>query len=779
MHSRISDTLRALMDRQLQHPARLLIACGLLTLVFGMGLRGVSKDPSVDAFVPGNHPAALARDIARDTFGLEDPIVIGLAAPAGESAFTPARLEALRRIDQAVRRVDGVKKNDVLSLAGENAISGSQGDLLVDPIIEPGPVTAETAALAAQRFRNMPMLSGLLASTNGDMLIAIVPVVDPNHAVESVTAVRAIAEREAGDVAQVHVAGVAAMNARLATMVDTDTRIFIPAAILTVLAILLFALRRPAALLGPLFVIASSAAVAIGLMGWLGSSYYLITTALPVVIMAIAVADSLHISVFYLRARRVSPEMSARVAASEALGHTFVPVSLTTLTTIAAFLGLSVGAAMQPISEFGIYAAVGVAAAWLFSLTALPAILVLTDLRPGAGPAREEDDTPIGRAIAAVSTASLSRPKTALALTFTALVLLSFFGLRAEFDYERQRYFVADDPVRIADETINARLGGMNFLDVMVSSPTTGGLMTPAAMRAIADLRREMASLPLVVNVTGIDSYLSLLHAVLTDASYGELPTRERGPGQYMFLYETAGAPEDFRRDIDYNHTRALVRAQLSTDSYRSTLPVVRALERQLETWRASSGLDAQISGRVAVNDGWMSQLAANHFVGLGVASALVFLTTLVIFRSAIFASLAVIPVFVGVVTVYACMGLFGIDIAPATSMTAAIATGLGVDFGIHLVSQLRRQLDINPEASAAVSGNYIVVARACFWSAVALGLALAVICISSAPPLRWFGVLVAVGALGSLVGALVMLPALIASISLIPQRSQTHVAHA
>lgn len=779
MHAQTPGTLTALLHRQLHHPGRLLIACGILALAFGVGLRGVAKDPSVDAFVPGSHPAALARDIARETFGLEDPIIIGLAAPAGESAFTPARLEALRRIDQAVRQVEGVKKNDVLSLAGENAISGSQGDLLVDPIIEPGPVTAETAALAAQRYRNMPMLSGLLASPDGDMLVAIVPVVDPNHAVASVTAVREIAEREAGDVAQVHVAGVAAMNARLATMVDTDTRIFIPAAILTVLAILLFALRRPAALIGPLFVIACSAAVAIGLMGWLGSRYYLITTALPVVIMAIAVADSLHISVFYLRARRVSPETSARDAAGEALGHTFIPVTLTTLTTIAAFLGLSLGAAMQPISEFGMYAAVGVAAAWLFSITALPAIMILTDLRPGSGPAIPEEQTPIGRAIAALSTACLSRPKTALTLTFAALVLLSVFGMRAEFDYERQRYFVSDDPVRVADETINAHLGGMNFLDVMVSSPNPGGLMTPAAIQSIADLRRQMANLPLVVNVTGIDSYLSLLHAVLTDASYGELPTSERGPGQYMFLYETAGAPEDFKRDIDYNHTRALVRAQLSTDSYQSTLPVVRTLERQLESWRAGSGLEAQISGRVAVNDGWMSQLAANHFVGLGVASALVFLTTLLIFRSAVFAGLAVIPVFVGVVTVYATMGLFGIDIAPATSMTAAIATGLGVDFGIHLVSQLRRQLAIDPDVSAAVSGNYIVVARACFWSALALAVALAVICISSAPPLRWFGVLVAVGALGSLVGALVMLPALIASISLIPQRSQTHVAHA
>jgi hypothetical protein len=765
--------------RLFAHPGRLLIACVLVTLAFGAGLRGVSKDPSVDAFVPNDHPAALARDIARETFGLEDPIVVALAAPAGQSAFTPPRLEALRQIDERVRRVPGVKKNDVLSLASENAISGDAGDLLVDPILEPGPVTAENAELAARRSAGMPMLSGLLVSPTGDTLIAIIPVEDPNHATQSVDAVRAIAEDAAAGVAQVHIAGVAAMNARLARMVDTDTRLFIPLAILTVLVILVFALRRPAALLGPLFVIACSAAVAIGLMGWLGSRYYLITTALPVVIMAIAVADSLHISVFYLRTRRAEPQTSAREAVLRALGHTVVPVSLTTLTTIAAFLGLSLGAAMQPISEFGMYAAVGVAAAWFFSVTALPAILILTDLRPGRGGARPEEDTPIGRALAAISGASLAHPRAALLLTGAALILLTVFGLRAEFDYERQRYFTANDPVRAADEAINARLGGINFLDVMVTAPERGGLMTPDALQSIAALREEIAELPLVVNVSAIDTYLSVMHRALTGADYGELPLGARGPGQYMFLYETGGAPEDFKREIDYSHTRALVRAQLSTDSYRQTLPVVRSLERRLERWRDESGLQAQVSGRVAVNDGWMSQLAARHFVGLGAASALVFLTTVLIFRSLLMAVLAVIPVFVGVVTVYATMGLFGIDIAPATSMTAAIATGLGVDFGIHLVSQLRRDLERRDGVDVSLSANYTVVARACFWSAVALGLALAVICISSAPPLRWFGVLVAVGALGSLIGALVILPALIASTLRSTQRRQVHVAPA
>jgi predicted RND superfamily exporter protein len=68
-------------------------------------------------------------------------------------------------------------------------------------------------------------------------------------------------------------------------------------------------------------------------------------------------------------------------------------------------------------------------------------------------------------------------------------------------------------------------------------------------------------------------------------------------------------------------------------------------------------------------------------------------------------------------------------------------------------------------------------VARACFYSAIALGVALAVICISSAPPLRWFGFLVSVGAFGSLIGALIIVPALWAvtsSFTLGAQRNAT-----
>lgn len=749
----------------LRRPRLILASCLAIILSFAAGLPGVVKDPSVDAFVPADHRFAVAREEAKQIFGLEDPIIIGIASTAGSDLFNPEALATLRRVDEAVREVPGVLRNEVRSLASIRAIWGEEEDLAVDWILPEGALTAQSAEIARQRAQHMPMLTGSLISEDASLVTIVVPVEDPNNAYPVLVDLKALIAAEAGanPGIEIHVAGVAAMNARLADTVDSDTRVFIPAAVVVVLLVVFLTLRRVTALAGPLLVIAGSAGIAIGLLGWVGAKYYLITTALPVVIMAIAVADSLHVSTIYLRIRQLLPHLEVRTAAAMALQRTWVPVTLTSLTTVAGFIGLSFGAAMQPISEFGLFGAVGVLAAWLLSLTGLPSILVLTNLRPGrnagflASDHRSADK--VERMIGAISQRALRHPLAALSLTVLLVAGLVNSALQADFDYERKRYFAPDDAIVRADAILNDRLGGINFLDVVVSADSEGALMTPSALGAIRALREDIAGLPFVASVSGIDEYISVMHVALTGSGPGQLPMREAAPAQYMFLYESSAPPDDFRETLNYLHTHALVRARLSTDSYRQTKPIVESLEARLADWSADSGLEAVVSGRVAVNDGWMSQLADNHFRGLGLALGLILLCAIVMLRSVVFALLAMLPVAVGVLSVYAAMGFLGIDIAPATSMTAAISTGLGIDFGIHLITHLRSKLAAGYSLKDALQSDYRLVGRACFYSAIALSAALAVICLSSAPPLRWFGCLVALGAIGSLAGALLIIP--------------------
>lgn len=742
-------------------PSLLLALALLLLIACALGLPRVTKDPAVDAFVPDNHPAAIARDEASEMFGLEDPMIVALAAPEGSSIFTPQALTTLRALHEALRSVEGVKKNDVISIASENALWGEDGDLRVEPILPPGTIDAQAAATAQQRAASMPMLTGLLISEARDMALIITPVEDPNHAESVYAAVKDVAGAHATAGYSAHVAGVAAMNARLADMVSTNTKRFIPLAVIVVLSFLWIALGSAKAIIGPFVVIVGAAAVGIGTMGWLDARYYLISSALPVVIMAIAVADSLHISSFYMAMRRADEGRTARHAMAEALSQTWLPVTLTSITTVAGFAGLSFGAAMRPISEFGWFAAAGVLGALAFSMTALPAIVVMLDLKPAHASRTRRINKAMDAGAKTMTAIALRAPGRVLAVFAVVTVMMGVLGSQAAFDYERQRYFLPSDAVRQADSLISQRLGGVNFLDVVVRGGNEGALMTPASMSAIQTLKQEMSRLAHVVKVTGIDDYMAIMHSALTGAPTGSLPTAQKAPAQYMFLYEASAPPDDFRQEIDYLHRNALIRAQLNTDSFQKTRPIVEQLKAITARWSRETGLSAQISGRVAVNDGWMSVLANNHFRGLGLAALLVWLAALISFRRLIPSLLVMIPVVTGVLSIYAVMGVLGIAIAPATSMMAAISTGLGVDFGVHLMAHVRRARAEGKSWQEAFSGHYPLVARACFYSAAALALALSVLLISTVPVLRWFGLLIATGAIGSLIGAMFLLPAL------------------
>ena len=259
--------------------------------------------------------------------------------------------------------------------------------------------------------------------------------------------------------------------------------------------------------------------------------------------------------------------------------------------------------------------------------------------------------------------------------------------------------------------------------------------------------------------VSSIVDYMKVMHGALTNGEPG-LPQTTRAPAQYMFLYESSGSPEDYEEEIDYSYQRALLRAQLRTDAYRDTQPIVAEFQRIAAKFNSESELTAVVSGRVAVNEGWMTILSQNHFVGLGIALALVFGCCLLAFKQATWGILAMLPVLTGVLCVYALMGYLGIDLAPATSMTSAIATGLGADFGIHLIAHVKRERAAGATLLEALNSRYALIATACLYSAIALTAALLVMCMSSAPPLRWFGGLVAAGTLGSLFGAVLIVPA-------------------
>ena len=112
---------------------------------------------------------------------------------------------------------------------------------------------------------------------------------------------------------------------------------------------------------------------------------------------------------------------------------------------------------------------------------------------------------------------------------------------------------------------------------------------------------------------------------------------------------------------------------------------------------------------------------------------------------------------------IYAVMGAWSINLDVGTTMFAAIAIGVGVDFAVHTVDRLIYFIrDMKMSIRDAYDAFYKSTGRALLFNLLSLALGFGVLITSSVPPLQTFGALVALAVSMSFIGSMTILPAII-----------------
>jgi len=474
-----------------------------------------------------------------------------------------------------------------------------------------------------------------------------------------------------------------------------------------------------------------------------------------------------HILTGYYIERARSPELPVRDLVVETMVDMMGPITLTTLTTMAGFCGIAYAEVMPPAIYFALFAALGVALAWVYSLIVLPCVMVLTQPKASAVFTNWQEGSRgwSARVLTRIGAASAQAPTrtSAMALALVAIALYGASQLRV--DRALVEGFKPDEDIRIADEIINSTFSGTAFLDVMVESEVEEGLLSAGNMRRIRDLQAYMETLSPVQQTFSIVDYLSLLHQAMAPDGVAKpdrpLPTTDDAIAQYFLVYDSAGDPSDFDEEIDRYYEKALVRGVLNTRYYSQEKASVEALETYLRDHFNTSDLTGSVTGRVNVRYHWTIDLGANHAFGVALSLFLVFLLAALLFRSLGAGLVSVLPVSATVLCLYGVMGFNNIYLEPATTMFAAISLGVGVDFAIHLVARLRNALDDGADCIAqAIEQVMPETARACFFNALVLGCGFSVLFFSELLTLTRFGGIVTLAAFASFVLALVIVPA-------------------
>jgi predicted RND superfamily exporter protein len=291
-----------------------IIALGLMLIIgFASFIPTLEKDTRADAFIPPDHPALLFRDKVEDIFGLQDPMVIAVVNEGEAGIFNPHSLALVEWLTRRLETVDNIDPERITSLVTENDIIGTEDGMLVEPFFESPPPTQAAADAVRTAVMDFPLYVGSLVSRDGAGTLIVAELDDQTNAQQVYEELLEIVEQapvEEGE--QLYVAGEGAVAGYMGAYIDADALRLDPIAGLVITLVCFVAFRTLRGTLIPNLVVAATAARALGLMAAAGVSFFVITNALPVVLIGIAVADSIHILSQYYEEVALHPDDTPR-----------------------------------------------------------------------------------------------------------------------------------------------------------------------------------------------------------------------------------------------------------------------------------------------------------------------------------------------------------------------------------------------------------------------------------------------------------------------------------
>lgn len=741
----------------------------LVMLTLFAALPKLYKDTRADAFLAADNPALLYKEKVKRQFGLSDPIVVAVINSSDKGVFNPNSLLLVNSLTEQISALDNINSDRVTSLATENNITGSEDGMAVDAFFEELPETQQQAESIWQAVSDFPLYMGNLVSKDRKATLIVAELVDQDQVEDTYQAIlEIVALTSVDDQNEIHVAGEGAIAGYLGSYIDADAQRLNPLAGIIITLIILFAFRRFSPGLLSNVVIAASVLMTLAIMALNDVPFFVITNALPVILIGISVADSIHIYSHYFELQAKQPNADKRELIIQTLEAMWRPITLTTLTTIAGFIGLYFAAYMPPFKYFGLYTAVGVAIAWAYSLIFLPAAMAL--IKPSASKkmiaqAKNNQIDAFAKIMVVLGKISVNHSKTIIGL-FTAIVIIgSFATAYLVVDEDRIETFHSSESLYKADKAINQHFNGTYNLDIVVEAKENEGLFNPETLLKMDALQNYALSLENVNGANSIVDYLKQMNRSLTDGNKNnyKLPNEKELVAQYFLIYSASSEPTDFEEEIDYDYRVANIRLSLNKGSYRDTEKVVRQLEHYIAAQFDQADLSATLSGRVTVNYHWIKDLGESHFVGLAISMFLVWAVSALLFGSISAGIYAIIPVGSSLLLVYASMVLLDIDLGIGTSMFASVAIGLGVDFSIHTIDRLRSlYAEYDGDWDKALTNLFPTTGRALFFNYLAIACGFGVLISSQVVPLTNFGIIVVVSVTTSFLASLSLLPALI-----------------
>ena len=752
----------------------------------------LTVDTSTEGFLHDTDPALLTYNAFKDQFGRDEVIVVALKPKA---VFDFAFLKTLKRLHEELAS-EVPYLDDITSLINARNTRGQKDELIVEDLLENWPVDQAELQAIKNRALSNPIYRNLLISEDGSFTTLVIKTVaEANSAnmgnvlegfddmgeetapapvtsapkayltdaqnTEVVMAVKKIVGRYESETLPIYLAGSPVVTHFLKQSMMGDMRKFMLIAFATVAVILFIMFRRLSGVVLPLLIVLLSLLSTLGIMAATGTAIKVPTQILPSFILAVGVGTAVHILAIFFQQLQNQEDRARSIAF--ALGHSGLAVVMTNLTTASGLLSFA-AADVAPVADIGIFAAIGVILAFVYTIVLLPALLSLLPIGKLRSQTAHRNMHRMDAFLARVSRFATSHPKKILAVTALLLCLSAIGSTRIMFSHHVLEWFPQTNEIRTDTETIDRNLRGSISMEVVLDTGRKNGLYDHDFLdhldKAAVETETWRQDNVFVGKAWSLPTILKEINQALNE-NRPEAYTIPKGRdliAQELLLFENSGS-DDLEDFVDSQFSKVRFTLKFPFVDAVAYKPFLTDIDAYFQS--RFPGTQFKLTGMITllatVINNTITTMAKSYVTAFTIITVLM---VILIGRVRI-GLLSMIPNLVPIVCTMGVIGAFGLPMDLFTMMVASIAIGLAVDDTIHFMHNFRRYYELSGDPVEAVAQTLHTTGRAMLVTSVVLSAGFFIYMLATMQNIVRFGFLTGLTIILALLSDYLIAPAL------------------
>ncbi len=736
-----------------------------LILALGLGSQGSMEfDGDYHVFFSKSNPELEAFDALQEKYTKDDNVIIVLS-PSNGNLFTKENLIAIEELTAEAWNTPYSSRVDALTNFQHTSADGD--DLYVDDLSYESSLKTDAEILEIkEKALKEPLLVNRILNEAGSVTAINITVRLPGEDINEIPGevtpfVRNMISdfKEKHPNFKVHTSGLIPMNTAFFESSMKDMALTMIMLIIVIITTFILT-RNIWSTLATLVVVMFSIMSAIGFVGIMDIKMTPPSAVFPTMILTLAVADSIHILVTMLQKMR-KDGLNKVEALKESMRLNFMPVFITSLTTVIGFLTMNFGD-VPPFWDLGNITAFGMTMAFLYSTTALPALMAIL---PVKSKAKKETTVVRKNWYTGLGNYVVKQPVRLTIISVLVIGGLTYLATKNTFNDEFVNYF--DETVQFRTDTdyIKDNLTGIYNIEYSVGSGESGGINNPEYLKHLNAFEDWLNGQPEVIHVNAFSEVARRVNRSMhgDDESFYRIPDSRDEAAQYLLLYELSlpfGLDLNNQINVDKSETRVTV-----TIENVSSAEMI-AFSKKGEEWLRNNTPEAMhtmgVSPTLMFSKLGFRQ-ADSMLKGNIIALILISLVLMLALKNFKLGLLSIIPNVTPVLVGFGIWALYKAQINTGMVIVFGMTLGIIVDDTVHFMSKfLRARRELGYDAKQAVVYAFETVGKALVTTTIVLLAGFAVLSTSSFALNSYMARITVIIILAALIIDFVLLPSLL-----------------